>query len=264
MTFGKRWIVGVAAIVIVLVSGDVTRAAQVALQTSGRQTKLAEAAPAADLPLSAGVYRIPFANGTLVMVSADHTNHALQRNRLDMQGMPNTGGYPIVAAGDGWIDRIIDWHDTFCPLPPEPPTPDPCLGYAGSSASCCVRSDSSCNATCANNTVWLHHANGEVSRYAHLQTGSVTDLGWQEGDSVRAGEVLGREGDVGFTTGPHLHFEVAVPNDPANYLTSSGVLVDDDDAASLDFNRQNRIPYFCGYGVVARYDFVLAADCRGL
>ncbi len=261
MAVRKRWIVVAIATIVMLVFLDVAGAFQEPVQASGRQVGLAEAPPAADLPLSAGVYRIPYANGTLVMVSADHSNHALQRNKLDLQGVPSPGGYQIVAADDGWIDRIIDWHDTFCPLPPEPEAPDPCLNYGGPSASCCVRSDSTCQASCANNTVWIRHTNGEVSRYAHLQTNSATDLGWQEGDLIRAGEALGREGDVGFTTGPHLHFEIAAPYDPANYLTSSGVLVDDGDAASLDFNRQNRIPYFCGYGVVARYDFVLAADC---
>ena len=38
-------------------------------------------------------------------------------------------------------------------------------------------------------------------RYAHLE--AVDD-----GDSVAPGTVLGLEGSTGFSTGPHLHFEV--------------------------------------------------------
>jgi murein DD-endopeptidase MepM/ murein hydrolase activator NlpD len=40
-------------------------------------------------------------------------------------------------------------------------------------------------------------------RYAHLASVSVPD-----GASVQAGDVIGREGSTGYSTGPHLHFEV--------------------------------------------------------
>ncbi len=40
-------------------------------------------------------------------------------------------------------------------------------------------------------------------RYAHLEAVLVSD-----GDQVAAGTVLGLEGSTGFSTGPHLHFEV--------------------------------------------------------
>ncbi len=40
-------------------------------------------------------------------------------------------------------------------------------------------------------------------RYAHLESVLVSD-----GDQVAAGTVLGLEGSTGFSTGPHLHFEV--------------------------------------------------------
>jgi murein DD-endopeptidase MepM/ murein hydrolase activator NlpD len=40
-------------------------------------------------------------------------------------------------------------------------------------------------------------------RYAHLEAVLVSD-----GDQVAPGTVVGLEGSTGFSTGPHLHFEV--------------------------------------------------------
>jgi murein DD-endopeptidase MepM/ murein hydrolase activator NlpD len=49
--------------------------------------------------------------------------------------------------------------------------------------------------------------NGEplYTLYAHMQSTSVAKGQW-----VKTGDVLGRVGDTGYTTGPHLHFEVRV------------------------------------------------------
>jgi murein DD-endopeptidase MepM/ murein hydrolase activator NlpD len=44
---------------------------------------------------------------------------------------------------------------------------------------------------------------GPLVRYAHLEAVLVSD-----GDPVVPGMVLGLEGSTGFSTGPHLHFEV--------------------------------------------------------
>lgn len=261
MIAGKQRTVAGLVIILVLLIFHAAETQSVLRAEGGQPVRIKDAPADAEL-LSQGVYRIPYASGTRVMISADHTNHLAISNKLDMQGAPNRGGYPIVAALDGWIDWIVDSHDTFCPPPPEPEAADPCLNYAGPSAACCVRTDAGCKASCANNGVWVYHANGEYSRYAHLQANSVSALGWQVGDFVLAGDVLGLEGDGGFTTGPHLHFEVAVPNDPDRFLTASGALFDDGDRETVDFNRQNRVPLFCGYGLAARYDFVVAADCR--
>jgi murein DD-endopeptidase MepM/ murein hydrolase activator NlpD len=59
------------------------------------------------------------------------------------------------------------------------------------------------------NTVEVTHANGMLTRYAHLSRIDV-----RPGQLVAAGATLGGLGSTGRSTGPHLHFEVRV-NDRA-------------------------------------------------
>jgi murein DD-endopeptidase MepM/ murein hydrolase activator NlpD len=66
------------------------------------------------------------------------------------------------------------------------------------------------------NTVIVDHGGGMSTLYAHQSS-----MGSAYGQSVAAGEVIGRIGTTGVSTGCHLHFEVrvnAVPVDPAPYM----------------------------------------------
>lgn len=52
--------------------------------------------------------------------------------------------------------------------------------------------------------------------YAHMSSILV-----QNGQSVNKGQVIGKEGTTGYSTGPHCHFEVRIngkPNNPLNYI----------------------------------------------
>lgn len=66
------------------------------------------------------------------------------------------------------------------------------------------------------NLVTVRHDNGFETRYAHL---SQVDV--KVGDVVEAGAELGKVGTTGYSTGPHLHFEIrrdGVAIDPAPLL----------------------------------------------
>ena len=58
------------------------------------------------------------------------------------------------------------------------------------------------------NHVLIAHEDGTISRYLHLrQNGAEVQLGqW-----VEAGQFIGYSGNVGFSSGPHLHFDVVRP-----------------------------------------------------
>ncbi|MCP4803811.1 MAG: M23 family metallopeptidase [Proteobacteria bacterium] len=81
------------------------------------------------------------------------------------------------------------------------------------------------------NYVKIQHADGKYTYYAHLKIWSVAV---SEGQSVSCGQTLGEMGSSGYSTGPHLHFEVreasgyqSDPFDgdcsaPPSYWTSQG------------------------------------------
>jgi murein DD-endopeptidase MepM/ murein hydrolase activator NlpD len=74
------------------------------------------------------------------------------------------------------------------------------------------------------NAVVIEHAGGVRTRYAHLASDAV-----RIGERVSAGEVIGRVGSTGNSTGNHLHLEVLSPGgsftDPRSWLRDRGVRV---------------------------------------
>lgn len=170
---------------------------------------LAPAAPAAathvEAPPSLGVYRVPYEDGTSVRVSRDHHDHDPVRDRIDMAGV-GSGPHAIVAAAPGFIRAIVDHH---------------------------LVEDGDC---AYNNYVWIAHPNGEWTKYSHMSPGSTTgDAGLSVGLPVAAGTFLGWEDDIGCASGEHLHWEVAVPDDPTDPFNPVGGYI----------RGTNRVPRVC-------------------
>lgn len=63
------------------------------------------------------------------------------------------------------------------------------------------------------NLVVLDDGNSISTAYAHQQSIVVT-----VGQTVTQGQVIGYVGSTGFSTGPHLHFEVRVNGSPVDAL----------------------------------------------
>jgi Peptidase family M23 len=90
-------------------------------------------------------------------------------------------GRDIVAAADGTVSATNDGEDDEC-------TTADCPGGSG-----------------YGNYVKLLHADGKSTIYAHMKTWTVA-VG--TGAAVACGQKLGEVGSSGYSTGPHLHFEV--------------------------------------------------------
>ena len=74
------------------------------------------------------------------------------------------------------------------------------------------------------NVIYIQHGNGDVTVYGHMEEVLV-----EAGQVVKSGELIARVGSRGFSTGPHLHFEVWSGGldgkrvDPIDWLAEEGV-----------------------------------------
>ena len=68
------------------------------------------------------------------------------------------------------------------------------------------------------NMVEIDHGQGITTRYGHMSKILV-----KEGDAIEAGDIIGRAGSTGRSTGPHVHYEVrrnGDPIDPIHFLNA--------------------------------------------
>ena len=69
------------------------------------------------------------------------------------------------------------------------------------------------------NTVIIDHGYGITTLYGHMSKIEV-----KNGEIVKRGQVIGLVGDTGFSTGPHVHYEVrinGIPVNPMRYLVGN-------------------------------------------
>ena len=126
------------------------------------------------LPVPAEGLRIDQADGGRSSHSNPENFHAID--------FADSMGTPVTAARAGTVMQIDDGH-------PDAPLGAPPI--RGSKA----------------NFVRVLHDDGTMALYAHLQQGSIAVI---PGQTVGIGTLLGRVGNSGYSTAPHLHFTVQV------------------------------------------------------
>ena len=65
-------------------------------------------------------------------------------------------------------------------------------------------------------TIFIDHGQGVITMFCHL-----SEIAYLPGDKVKRGDVVGKVGNTGRSTGPHLHWNVSLNNarvDPALFL----------------------------------------------
>jgi len=196
------------------------------------------------LPVSKGVYRLPFADGTDITFVNDHTNHPAALNRIDIAGQGSTA-YTVVAAAAGWIRVISENNDTKCPDACGPNNDCngdgvttaqenqqaqqiACGSYAGPSTFCCEKDfeanggicpgsgtcqpvPNNCATNVPNNFVWIEHSNGEWTKYTHMRRGSVGQ-GMDNNGNPGAGRFVGEY--VGAGTPLGIESDVGLASGP--------------------------------------------------
>lgn len=122
-------------------------------------------------------YTLPFARNGNFKISQGYlsprTHHGEYALDFDMKV-----GTPVHAIRSGIVFRVVQHHDRHCPEAR-------CMEY--------------------NNYLIIYHEDGSFSEYAHIKkNGAAVRIGEQ----VKAGQLIAYSGNVGFTSGPHLHLLV--------------------------------------------------------
>ncbi len=206
------------------------------------------------IPLAARVargYRFPLQGNWYVAASASfHTAHrwavgeefAYDLIRLGADGRSHRGqgrrlvdfhayGRAVLAARDGKVVRAVDdiAEDAGLLRRADESKPDYLQRVMRNQAALLAADKSRAGGS----QVVIDHGNGEFSSYSHLVPGS---LRVRTGDTVRAGQVLGKLGHSGNSTEPHLHFQVCDGPDPL-YCAGLPVQFDGLDLVNGDFDR---------------------------
>lgn len=133
----------------------------------------------------------PFGYRNLSLAKASDYHKA-----IDISGGGLDGVHNIIAVADGEVTEI----------------------HTG-----CVRGDDECGGK-RGNYVMIRHSDGTITRYAHLYSVSVNT-----GDKVKRGQVIGKMGSTGVSTGVHLDFQILVNGtavNPLDYVSVSSARIE--------------------------------------
>ena len=139
-------------------------------------------------------YRPPLEGRTLAAEGMDHKLVAYMYNAIDFVKVDDAGrlvaagdgrklddyltyGAPVYAAAGGEVIAVVDGN------------PDTPIGRMGDFLKA--------------NSVAIRHAGSEFTLYAHLKAGTIAV---RKGQTVKEGDLLGKIGNSGSSSTPHLHF----------------------------------------------------------
>lgn len=122
-------------------------------------------------------YNLPFENGTTFKLSQGYNGKLSHQNKSQLDfTMPI--GTKLTAVRGGKVVRVVDVNNKHCPT-------DACKKY--------------------NNYIDILHDDGTFAEYVHIKRkGAKVKVG----DTVKKGQLIALSGNVGWSTGPHLHFSV--------------------------------------------------------
>jgi len=144
-------------------------------------------------------YALPFASNKSYVVGQGYGGKFSHQNMNCLDFNMDVGS-KVCAAREGTVIRVKENSNTGC-----------------KSARCQGKA----------NYIVIYHEDGTSARYIHLKhKGSKVAVG----DQVKVGEVIGYSGNTGWSSGPHLHFEVNQPGKnivytiPTKFKTDAGIV----------------------------------------
>lgn len=121
------------------------------------------------------IYDLPFQKGTSFKVFQGYNGNFSHQNENSLDfTMPE--GTEVVAARDGVVVEVVQTNRGSCP-------------------------DKECGKF--NNYITIMHPDGTFTSYLHIK---YNGSNYKPGDMVKQGDVIAYSGNVGWSSGPHLHF----------------------------------------------------------
>ncbi|WP_452230356.1 MULTISPECIES: M23 family metallopeptidase [unclassified Lacinutrix] len=122
-------------------------------------------------------YNLPFEKGGSHSLSQGYNGHFSHQNKNQLDfTMPI--GTKILAVRDGVVVKVVDSNTKNC-------STQECEKF--------------------NNYIIIYHKDGTFSEYAHINTKGAKV---KAGDIIEQGQFIAESGNIGWSSGPHLHFSV--------------------------------------------------------